>query len=560
MVQNRHAESRVVHTLETLSGTWSDLIPAAPLYVCGWLLILGGCILRAAIGVSGVTSVTHDLFCFLDGGWRVLQGQAPYKDFLVDFGSFVPMMTALGLRLAGGHAEGLGVGQAIFGLVIGVWSWVITQRRLRPLLRVLFCVDVVFVAIAPYILGDPPNKTAPSGIYNRYGTALMALVMVEAMWARDAETGRETGRETRRSRFFGGFSTGCAVALALFVKVTYFFGAGFLVVALIPCLRQTKQRWAGLAAGAAATVLPFWINMGGTFTPMFKVLMQLAAAKQIAINWCTLSTLTGFVAPLACFALLAAALRWRDGAPAEACVMMVALAAVIEAGMFFQLTNDPSCAFPLGPPLAILLLQFLISPGASPGVSRGGRDTPPNHGAERGTSIRPQIVLLVASWACLITIASIAEDGISLFCGLLNQRWNEQVPGTSFHATALSSVVSLETDYVARINDGIDLLRAHLRPGDTVCSLDYSNPFEYALGLAPFLGGTSAGFRYGYDFTDTSRPSPEYVMGGARVVMMPEMFTDRTLVWSIPRIYGGYVHAHFHLQARSQYWRMYRHN
>lgn len=289
---------------------------------------------------------------------------------------------------------------------------------------------------------------------------------------------------------------------------------------------------------------------------MFKVLMQLAAAKQIAITWGTLPTLTGFVAPLGCFALLAAALRWRDGAAAEACVMMVALAAVSEAGMFFQITNDSSRAFPLGPPLAILLLQFLISRGER----RGGSDVPPNHGAERWASIRPQVVLLLVSWACVITIASIAEDGTSLVCGLLNERWNQQVPGTSFHAPALSSVVSLETDYVARINDGIDLLRAHLRPGDTVCSLDYSNPFEYALGLAPFPGGTSAGFRYGFDFTDASRPSPESILGGARVVMMPEMFTDRTLVWSIPRIYGGYVHAHFHLEARSQYWRMYRHN
>jgi hypothetical protein len=543
MVLYHNAESRVAHTLETLSGNWSDLIPATRLYVCCWLAILGACILRAAIGVGGVR-VTHDLFCFLDGGWRVLQGQAPYKDFTVDFGSFVLMIAALGLRLTGGRAEGLGVGQAILGLVIAVWAWMITQGRLRPLLRVLFCVNVVFVTIAPYILGDPPNRTAPSGIYNRDGTALMALVMAESMWARDSETGR--------SRFFGGFSTGCAMALALFVKVTYFFGAGLLIVGLIPCLRQTKLRWVGLSAGAAATVLPFWIDMGGTFTPMVKVLMQLAAAKQIAINWCTLSTLTEFVAPLACFALLAAALRSRDGAPREACVMMVSLAAVSEAGMFFQLTNDPTCAFPLGPPLAILLLQFL--------VPRNSHSLPPNAEAERWTVIRPPVVLLLVSWACILTVASIAQDGASLVCGTLNRRWNKEEPGTSFHATALSSVVSLETDYVARINDGIDLLRAHLRPGDTVCSLDYSNPFEYALGLAPFPGGTSAGFRYGFDFTDTSRPSPESILGGARLVMAPEMFTDRTLVWSIPRIYGGYVHNHFHLEARSRYWRMYRHN
>jgi hypothetical protein len=546
MSQNRDSENSLAHALERLSANWSDLIPPAWLYVSCWLLILGAFILRVAIGAGGNMKATDDLFCFLDGGWRVLQGQVPYKDFMVDYGSFVHMTTALGLRLAHGRAEGVGFAQALMGLLLGAWAWAITHGRLRPLLRVLFCLNVVFVAIAPYLLGDLPQVTAPSGFYNRYGTALVALVMAEGIWGRDSETGR--------SRFWGGFSTGCAVALALFIKVTYFIGGAFLVAALIPCLSQTKQRWAGLAAGAAVTVLPFWINMGGTLMPMIKVLMQLAAARRFQINVYTIDTLEWFVGPLICFALVMALLRWHVGAPAESRNMMVATVAVSAAGMLFQLTNYPRWQFPLSPALAILLLQFL--------VSRRGDISKDNSrfAADQQTWTNALLVLLLASWVGILTIHSIVEDGSSLVYGMANKRRIEQLPDTSFHSDVLSAALSSETKYVARVNDGLDLVRSHLRPGDTVCALDYCNPFQYSLGLRPFPGGSSAGFNFGVDFTDASKPSPEYVMGGASIVMLPEVFINQNLILSMPRIYGPYLHAHFHLEARSQHWRLYRHN
>ena len=116
-----------------LSLHWSEPIPARWLYAGCWLAILSACLLRAHIGAGGTRQCTGDLFCFVDGGWRVLQGQVPYKDFFTDMGTLVHLLTALGLRLAHNRVEGVGYGQAILGLSLGIWSWVLTARRLHGL-------------------------------------------------------------------------------------------------------------------------------------------------------------------------------------------------------------------------------------------------------------------------------------------------------------------------------------------------------------------------------------------------------------------------------------------
>jgi hypothetical protein len=498
-----------------------------------WTAIVAVCTLRAWIGVGGCSAATHDLFCFLDGGWRVLQGQVPYRDFITDAGPFTHLVTALGLRLAHGQAVGLGYGQALLGIVIGAWCWAVTAGRLRPFPRAAYCVSVVLLAVAPVILGDRPDMTAPSEFYNRNGSALVALIMVEAVCRRE--------RESNASQFLGGLSSGCGVALALFVKVTYCAGGGFLILALIPCIPQTRRRWAGLAAGAAAVILPFWLYLGGSFLPMIHVLAQFGAAKRILIDHLTFETALMYLLPMAVFVLWVA---WRgNGDRANARRMIVAFLAVSAAGMLFQVTNDPRVALPLNPLLAILLVQLL---GPLPRVTAGSRPS-----TER---------LLLACFSALLILPPVVWDTESLFYALRAEHEMAKAAGTSFDAPPLRGVESNQWWYVGKINDGFALLKSHLRPGDAVCALDFSNPFSFAFGLRSPNGGTTAGLRYGYNFTYQSHPAPEFLMRDASIVMVPELFTDGTLTDTLPRIYGPYLNAHFHLETQSRQWRMYRRN
>ena len=68
---------------------------------------------------------------------------------------------------------------------------------------------------------------APAMIYNRYGYALLVLVLMECFQRPDTTI-------SRSEEWLGGLSTGAAIGLALFLKASYFLaGMGFVVVSLL---------------------------------------------------------------------------------------------------------------------------------------------------------------------------------------------------------------------------------------------------------------------------------------------------------------------------------------
>ena len=50
------------------------------------------------------------------------------------------------------------------------------------------------------------------------------------------------------------------------------------------------------------------------------------------------------------------------------------------------------------------------------------------------------------------------------------------------------------------------------------------------------------------------------MFGQASLVMVPVAPSEKGLLLSVPRIYGPYLAAHFHLIGESPGWRLYRHN
>ena len=90
-------------------------------------------------------------------------------------------------------------------------------------------------------------------------------------------------------------------------------------------------------------------------------------------------------------------------------------------------------------------------------------------------------------------------------------------------------------------------------------SLDFSNPFSFALGMKPARGGAvDLGYRINFD--DTHRLSAERLFGEASLVAVPIYFLEPSLTDSVPRLYGPYLKDHFQLIGESMRWRLYRHN
>ena len=86
----------------------------------------------------------------------------------------------------------------------------------------------------------------------------------------------------------------------------------------------------------------------------------------------------------------------------------------------------------------------------------------------------------------------------------------------------------MEKDLVEYINEGCDLLNQYRQPQDSVAALNFTNPFSFGLKMKPSRGGTTW-LQYGNNF-DEAGPSPERIFGDASLVMLPKLFSDKTLV------------------------------
>src|SRR5436309_1812916 len=117
---------------------WSSPVLDRPAVRAGvFIAVVLLCLARAYTGLSGIQVYTHDAFGALDGAWRLLNGQKPHADFYTPLGPLIYLLTAVGLRLSHGGAEGFGYSQALTGFVLGLWTYCLSRRRLGHLPAIL---------------------------------------------------------------------------------------------------------------------------------------------------------------------------------------------------------------------------------------------------------------------------------------------------------------------------------------------------------------------------------------------------------------------------------------
>jgi len=514
---------------------WRAPLLDRPIVRAGLLiLIVALCLVRAYTGLSGIQVDSHDAFGVLDGAWRVLHGQKPHADFYSPLGPVIYLATAFGLLLSRSGAEGFGYSQAVCGGLLAWWAYWLGRRRLDHLPAVLLCLTVVLLSINPSSVGESPPNTSCMA-YNRYGYALVALLLVESM-----EPVAASDRAERRAELRGGVSTGALLALLLFLKITYFVGAAALVAALIPCRKQTRDRWTGIFFGFAPVFLIFWGYLDFRLTPMWKDFRMVAASKPARMSWFIFNNLYLSVAFYLAFVFAAGGLLSSGGAQASARAVRIAGIAVCLVGIFLLATNFQYYGLPLSAVMAILVLKRI---GAQPP-------------AEGSPAWKPAVLLL---WGSLFVAGSLNYEAMGLGFGAFQKHAWEQTPHSSFQAPVLAGFRTYERGYVDLVNDGLALVNQHRRPDDTIMSLDFSNPFSYALGMNPAPGGATT-LHYRGNFTDDRHPAPQRLFGQANLVIVPVVPSDTGLIYSIPRVYGPYLAAHFHPIGESAGWRLYRRN
>jgi hypothetical protein len=500
--------------------------------VCAFVLVLSISAAAAAIGAVHNRIFGHDIFIFLDAGWRVLNGQRPEIDFNPSMGPILSLLAAAGLKLARNSPNGVGYMSALVSAMVGCWAFALTRWRMAAVPSTLAAIVLALIAAAPFPIGWPPNMLSHAMLYNRYGYSLVGLVVLECF------------RPGERN-LLGGISTGILSASLLFLKPSYCLVAlGFAA-----CSATSWRRVIGVAIGCISALVAMMAYLHFDFAALWGDLSMMSAARGSSlslwnIRWAFFKGFADFL-PLCLLALLTSANTFRP--------LFLALLFWI-GGALLLATNAQPNGYPLNALLALLL------------VERSRASMPPS------TAFRfpkPETILVLLGLICYAPIAIDNANGV-LFA-LIESRRNPPASVARFRAANLANLIFYDVDggtdadqlsngraYVDYVNDGLDLIQRVSAPTDTVFTLDMVNPFPYALRRPPPRGGTPA-LSFNHTFNNQHKPSPEWLFGSADIVMVPKRpASSEPDAQALFRNYLPAIESEFHLAAESDWWRLYK--
>jgi hypothetical protein len=518
------------------------------------LLILALCAGTAFVGAVHTRIFGQDIFLLLDSGWRVLNGQRPALDYNPGIGALLPLLMAAGLKLAHNSVQGIGYASALVGAIVGLWSYAIARNRMAWAPAALISLLLTLIAVAPYPLGWLPNKFSHAMAYNRYGYALLGVVVLELFQ-------RPIPRD--RPRFsWGSLSTGIISAALLFLKPSY--GLVALVFAAYSVLIDRRDWWRpitillGLSAGILAMMA--WLRFD--FAAVYGAVRMLGAARSSGISWWDIrwAIAKGFrdFLELALLAVFLGAVRNAKMSTARAFGPLAIAILVMLGGALLLATNAQASGYPLTGVAAILFIEQ--------GLTAAKRSEP---GAGFGF-LRADTVIVLVGVLCFVP--ELLADASGLASAIVESRRNPPLSEVSrFQPAHLSSLLLFDvpfgTDaddrsngriFVTYVNDGLDLIRSVSKSGETVYTLDMFNPFSYALLRAPALGGTDV-IAFNHQFNDEHRPTPDRLFGSTGVVMVPKHpSSTETDARALFRNYLADVHAQYRLCAEDAWWQLYK--
>src|ERR1035437_2120389 len=511
------------------------------------VLILG---ISVRTGIVPVRSYVNDLVFFADNGWRVLWGQRPHVDCSSGFGPVTFLLSALGLKLAGGNLNGLGYANAFAGTVVGIWAYALLVRRVSGLLAVAGAAMLCLLALAPVQIGESFRLSTIAMSYNRLGYGLLALLIIESFPLRQEGPARGVG---------GSVSTGAVCAILLFLKANYFLvGLVLAAVSLVWNGRLERRRLFGVAAGFAVVAMAFLAYLRFDVGAMLSGLRMAAGARGGGGSpWFGIQVFAenfpGFVilAGLAAMAQLVEPPASERGWVARVLRFRPLLLAgmVYVAGVALLVTNCQLERLPMHELLALLLLDCIL----------------------QCSWLEARHAAVLCAMGIGLILGPQSADPLALLNGLRLKLHRPQKFAYPVTSGGYAGAVFMD-DYqenrgthhafgsflATYLTDGTDLLRRELKPGEKVATMDVYNPFPFALGSEPPRGGMAcAGYKY--LFSDRLHPSVDAFFGNADVVMFPKEHELADAGWQglviyyIPEMERRFVQV-----AESAQWRMYR--
>ena len=114
-----------------------------------WAFVVGTVLYFVCLAMfetGPINRFSSDVFILLDGGWRILNGQVPHRDFYVALGPLEYMITAGGMLLTHGSPRGIAIGNVVFGITVGFWGWYLSRKRMPAILGLMVTAWLILTA------------------------------------------------------------------------------------------------------------------------------------------------------------------------------------------------------------------------------------------------------------------------------------------------------------------------------------------------------------------------------------------------------------------------------
>lgn len=530
----------------------------------GWFIAT----LTSVGGIAGVSLwigpapvvAPWDVFTLLNGAYRIYEGQAPSTDFTNPVGPLVYGLTAVGMHLQREPSlRAVTFGQVLFVALAATLAWLVASRRLPGFYAAAFTVFVALLSVSVRPLGYSPWTTTYAMLYNRDGWVLYSSLLLLVLL-------RRTGSATKGGQIADGLLLGLIAGLLFYDKITFFL-AGLAAVGLgfaLATFARSPRLLAAAAAGFTAVAVTMWAAFG--LNPGAYIADLVGAAKvQVAgqrahmladtIVW----TLPVALVTVIVVGILLAAARRQGDAARRTVMVSLAIAYVLGSSIILSAGD----ATEKGDLPALVVVPLLLVAFLGPALPRwaGGPATPDPGGGPQlqvprfGLVLTALVALLVGTTGPIV-----GKDLLALGKDVSLRTYDARPPVSQrFRASGLSDFVipadaQWETAYrvahdvPAMINNGLSLLRGHIRPGDTVFTLAYTDPFAVALHL-PLSRCGLLWWDVGYDFDQRYHPDAACAIGSADWVMIPRMVPGQgccqQTVAVMRSLYAGYLSAHY---------------
>jgi hypothetical protein len=524
-------------------------------FIVALVLICG---LSIFIGVAApLGSFAHDTFFLLDNAYRVAEGQIPHRDFSSAWGPVMFLIDAAGLWLSGMRPTGFGYANAMFGAVLGIWTFLIVRPRWSSASACALGIYTLLLVSAPFPIGMAPTDFGYAMSYNRYGYALFGIIMIECA------AGAPSALPRMRQRNGGAVSTGVALGLLAFLKISFAFVAiPFIIVLTVAGAAGRLRRFIGLCTGFTILSVLILCYLRFDIADMLQDLAAAAAARRLSLfllrSIDPLDLAQGVLILVFAAGLFYGA-RKQDERAARLHGGFFALL-TLAAGYLLLISNQQPNTFPLNGYAAVGLVaaygplmsgRLLKWPGFSPDF--------------------PKYVLLAA---CMLPFCIV--NGISLACAAVERQWPTEANVIPLQSAERGPLLRFRTGtdphptetggagYVAALDDGMALLRRNSGDRDGVLTFDEFNPFNYLLDRPPPRGGLAAA-AYNYIFSDAAHPTPERFLGNTAYVLVRKYKQEdgsETMegddVSALMRIYGAALRSHFAVVDETERWVLWR--